>query len=283
MGFGGILRFVGVQHAVPRWVLAALALGAGLGLGWAQIHLNRVEADTVAGFVPYSPIQIDRHTGDVPFTVSITGPPALLARVEEWVAARRDCSTDTIRGMQGFFISWGDDKDRTMTSPASSPLGPDGCPDLLKHICTTPDGFTISASLFHIGEMDGIITDWRGDTWVSIYGPEQPLEFELLAPRGGETFTLRKPVEIRWQIATGYATDLLIELLGPDDQPLMARKLEDVGYDGLGRLDFWAELGANHSLFKSGPAQVKLRMQAIDYRHRVLAWQESEEFTLSVE
>jgi hypothetical protein len=240
----------------------------------------------LAGFVAARsmaapPLTVGQNIGDAPFTVEITGPPELIVRVKRWVAAGRGCERSDPRGMRGFSISWGDDKDGTMSSPVAAPIESGGCPGLLKHTYTVASAYTITARLFHIGPTDGTIDDWQGQAWVSVNGPQVPLSVELLSPVGGEVLTAPKGIEVRWKIATGLPTDLLVEVITPEGQPLFVQKLEDVAYNGEGKLWVPANLNPPLPFYTDGTAKVKLRLIALDRHNRVVEWYESGDFTLS--
>jgi hypothetical protein len=256
-----------------RRLAVAMALAAGLaGFGIGRSDLTRPT------------LSLEGHFGDGPFTATITGPPSLLRRVEAWRKIRGgNCSTTDIRGMRGFAISWGDDKDGTLVSPLPAPNGPDGCPDLLRHTYATPGAYTVTATLFHIGPTDGTIQDWRGETWVSIDGPQRPTTLEILSPSGGGIVTVPQAIHVRYEIAAGTPVDLVVELIGADSVPLATRVLDDVAYNGSGGLELWLPGGHRSGIGEHVRTTAKIRVQAVDANQRVLVWRDSEEFTLSAE
>ena len=254
------------------FVLAVLLCGAQLSSD--RLALAQAQTDPV--------LVVEPRRGVVPKTVSILGPPALLRRIEAFLEQRRDCETHWPWGTHGFAIRWGDDKDESRVSPDPSPRDSDGCPDPLRHTYTTPGTYTITASLFHPGPPAVPVFEWEGATHVTLTGIDQDNRLRLLAPVGGELFTYGRSVPVEWEIATGQAVDLVLELVRTDGKVVQTRVIRQIAYDGQGRAFLPRGEASYEGLPKYGPGRARVRLRMVKDDQTIVS-QLSEEFLLSAE
>ena len=98
-------------------------------------------------------LSITPTAGKVPVTVTVTGPTALLNKINAG-------GTNTGFGGCGYTLAWGDG--------TTSPSAGQACSAGLTHAYSVVGTKTVQATLWHPGPTDGPITDWKGSTHVTL-------------------------------------------------------------------------------------------------------------------
>jgi hypothetical protein len=214
--------------------------------------------------------------------VRITGPQALLDRVVAYAATRQDCVAPVSIGGSGFGIDWGDDDGRRGTRVEGSPLGSDGCPDLLQHRYTVPGIYQIKALLYQPREAITTVYEWQSEAVATVAGKAQSLAFSLLSPPGGGSYLYQASIPVAWTLATGGPIDLTLELVADDGVVLESERYEGLSYAGRGEAKLHLRSNSYNRSIANGGTTARIRATIVPDGHEALV-RESEPISLSAE
>jgi hypothetical protein len=214
--------------------------------------------------------------------VRVTGPQALVDRVAEYAATRRDCAEAFSIGGPGFWIDWGDDG-HLRTRVEASPLGSDGCPDLLQHRYTVPGTYQIKALLYQPSDTaPAPAYEWQSEAVATVMGRVEPLAFSLLSPAGGESYLYQASIPVAWSVATGGPINLTLELVAENGMVLESERYEGLSYVGRGEANVHLRSRSYERSIVNGGTTAKIRATIVSDNHESLV-RESEVISLSAE
>jgi hypothetical protein len=167
-----------------------------------------------------------------PLTVTVVGPPELLAKVEAFKQTREGCALSAPWGLQGFSINWGDDRGGTREGYDGQPLDDVGCPDLLRHTYAVPGTYSIVSHLFHIGPTDAPVTEWEGAQVVTVNGPTAPLQFALGTGLAEKVWSYQARLDVGWVWAPDVPYALELSIVTNDGMVVHEQTLPSMAYVG---------------------------------------------------
>ena len=150
--------------------------------------------------------------GEAPLLVRIADPTRVLTKVAEcrfgwfpWIGP----------GGNGLLVDWGDGSEIfSFEEMYSAERDRKSCAERQRrHIYSVPGTYRVRVEIWHPGPTDGPVTDWKGETVITVGGEGPPDTLEIVEPHDRQVFPYRLFPHIRWRASVGEPSTIRVEML----------------------------------------------------------------------
>jgi hypothetical protein len=216
-----------------------------------------------AGSAVAEELIVSVDSASAPATVIIRAPQAFTDPMVGIARVRKADIADQCRNWERFLdftyeIDWGDDDHRNPTQMDPSGVGPDECSEPLRHVYTAPGTYRIKARRAHLGPR----APEEGMHYATVTITGAPAEPGLVLGDavGDRVILYQEPLPVEWELSTGAPAELKLELMSPDNKPVLSRTFTNLSYVGAGRAELRFVDVAYDALVR--PDMVKARVRA---------------------
>jgi hypothetical protein len=209
-----------------------------------------------------------------PEAATVTGPPALLAKIEEYRARRQGCAAPAGAPVPDFAIDWGDDPGQTRQDYSGQPRDEDGCTSLVTHRYSVEGAYVIGGYLYRPGPNGVPVPEWFAQTRITLASlTPRALAFELTAPATSTTLTWQKDLDVAWtwspdrplMMEIAAVSDVVSASGSPEEQVIASEVFCPAAYLGPGKSTLHFAGEAYEQALRNGPKSARIRTRVFDF------------------